>query len=137
MKKIYLAGPIKDCSEKQKSGWRDFVTEKLTGVYEIYDPVKFEWDEIISKEKVETLEEDASKMIVETDLEYIKKCDVVLAGVWKFSAGTMMELVYATRFNKIIFVICPNELRGPWIKYHSTKLFDSLTSAIETLKEMK
>lgn len=124
MKKIYLAGPMLNCTDAQATFWRAQVKKALEGMYEFMDPVEFE----SAKDT-----KDDWKKLVEEDLYAIKKCDIVLAYCWKASPGTSMEMVYAfTTLGKT--VVSVNVIQSPWVHYHSHFCFDKVEYAIAFLK---
>jgi nucleoside 2-deoxyribosyltransferase len=120
-KQIYLAGPIKGCSQEQRDAWRTFCKKHLKDLYVLHDPVEFEAD--IKNHK----------HLVEQDLRYIKAADIILVHLWKHSVGTSMEMVYAHQYGKEILVVTYDD--GPWLMYHMTQRFSKLEDAIQHLKE--
>jgi nucleoside 2-deoxyribosyltransferase len=126
LKKIYLAGPMLNCSVVEIASWRDLVKKQLEGLYEFLDPFEFEADET-KKENWPAL--------VEGDLEKgVRACDILFAHCWKASPGTAMEICYAFIENKLVYTI--NSIQSPWIEYHSSRTFNILQAGIDHLKEL-
>jgi nucleoside 2-deoxyribosyltransferase len=119
--KIYLAGPINACSDDECNKWRSQAKERLSEKYDILDPMCRDY---------RGTEDNDYKEIVENDLSDIIKSDIILANCYKPSAGTSMELVYAKMMGKKIFSVGSS---SPWIKYHSTLMFDDIEKAIDML----
>lgn len=105
--RVYLAGPMLNCTKEQATAWRNRLKNKYKKI-EFYDPCEFEFKEM------------TSKVIVKTDLKYVKKCDVVVANVWKISAGTVMEIAYAWWYGKTIVILAKRKHVGAWLQHHST-----------------
>lgn len=74
---------------------------------EFFDPVVFEFPDW------------QAKTVVETDVDFIKKCDLLVSNMWKFGAGSIMEMVYAKIAQKSVILLTTKELLGPWLEYHS------------------
>jgi nucleoside 2-deoxyribosyltransferase len=63
-------------------------------------------------------------LIVEDDLQMIRKSDGLVAEVNDTRIGTPMEIIMAYRIFKIpVYVITRKYNNHPWIKKHSTKIF--------------
>ena len=126
-KSIYLAGPIAGCTDDQCKAWREQVKEQLGDKFVMFDPFKRDYRGRMGKDDI--------KEIVEQDKAEIREADLVLANVWQFSVGTIMEICYAYEQNKKVLTICPvnyNDL-SPWLIYHSNYLVTSLDRAIELI----
>ena len=80
------------------------------------------------------MEDFAYKTIVEGDKEMMDNCDYLLVGLWKISAGTMMEILYAWENGKKVFVINGLDKISPWIIYHSYAIFNNIDQAIDYFK---
>ena len=119
--KIYLAGPINACTDDECNQWRNDAKNKLSEKYDILDPMVRDYRNTCSDDYV---------YIVESDLDDIKKADIILANCYKPSAGTSMELVYTTLLGKVILSAASP---SPWVKYHSDMTFPHISDAIEAL----
>ena len=54
------------------------------------------------------------------------------------SYGTVQEIVYAKILNRIVYIICTNGHHNhPWIRYHSTKVFQTLEEFETFIKKEK
>jgi hypothetical protein len=85
----------------------------------------------------EYLNKQQRQQLVDTDLADIAKCDVILACVWKPSAGTAMELVYGKQWRKLVVTVVPSLNVSPWIEYHSDVVFTGLGEAVSYIKKVK
>jgi len=106
---IYLAGPMHNCNNSQMNNWR----QKAKNYFKDYDYVKFL--DPVEKEEINM------KGAVEGDKEMIKKSTVVIANCWKFSVGTMMEIIYAWENGIPVYVISKKKgiRENWWMIYHS------------------
>lgn len=121
---VYLAGPINGCSDEEVSAWRRRAALALCdhGAH-VLDPSSVDW------RGRECSVPPAS--IVEADLRLIQQADVVLAGVWRDSAGTSMELWHATQvLGKPAVVWSPRTSISPWISYCAHSVHSDLDKAI-------
>lgn len=120
-KSIYLAGTV------TLLDYRRYVNETYHNVFKINDPLIL----------VESLMEITPTQIVEKDIELIDKSDLFVAYIEKPTFGTVMEIVYAYSNGKPIFVINPNLTlnREIWLRYHTTKLFDSIDECFGYINE--
>jgi len=82
---------------------------------------------------------DGKKAIVEDDKALIWHCDVLVAKVDQFSAGTMMEIQYAHSHNIPVFVITRSTTIkiDTWISYHATQIFVTLDDCFNYLRSNK
>ncbi len=140
---VYLAGPIRDCTQEEAYGWREkvhsqlhnlgYTANNLSGDFvRIFDPMQFEFkmDKKISPD-------EWAKLIVETDLNVINKCSVVLANMWKYGAGTCMEIMHAHRHGVPVITVF-NQAEDPWLRFHSMKIVSTLDQGIqEMIKQLK
>ena len=79
------------------------------------------------------MEDDATLLIVEGDKLDIMKADIVLANYGDkppSSVGTAMEILFAWEQHKPVFLVTTQPKISPWLKYHSTLIFNSLDDAI-------
>lgn len=117
--KIYLAGPINNCTDEECHGWRDRAKELLLG-HECIDPMVRDY---------RGQEATAYKAIVEDDKADIDSADMVLAMCPKPSVGTSMEILYAWERNKKIVAVVFGSV-SPWLQYHSSIIVHSLPDAL-------
>lgn len=125
--KAYLAGPMKDCTPEEMSTWRNRLKVKYAKRIEFHDPVEFETKEMTSEQ------------LVDNDIAHIEMCSLFIGNVWKFSGGTMMEVVYAWKDNSHVILMAPKENAGPWLKYHSDEIVhteEDLDKCIERYLEV-
>lgn len=129
-KLIYLSGPIDygDATAWQNTHvWRHRASY-LLGEKHVLNPTRREYRGELSDEDVTQL--------VQADLEDIDKCGVLLANVWKFSAGTLMEMWRAFYSCNIrVVTVCPPELRKAWVRYVSEAIFDTVDESCDYIKE--
>jgi len=128
---IYLAGPIFQCSDDESTDWRQEVKKRLKKEFQdyfVFDP--FDRD-------LRGREDDMMREIVEGDKELIDKSDILLVGLWKVSAGTCMEILYAWERGKKTFIINGLDKISPWLRYHSHAIFNNIDQAINHLKKMR
>ena len=126
--KLYLAGPIADCTDEECTIWRKLVTEELSNLYDISDP-------FLRGDYRDNIDNRHDAEIVEGDKKEIEDSDVILVNWWKISIGTSMEVLYAWELGKVIVTVTTS--KHPWLCYHSHLLFDNMNLAIETIKEMQ
>jgi nucleoside 2-deoxyribosyltransferase len=118
--KVYLAGPINSCTDKEAKAWR----EKAKVLFPDYlDPMRNDYRGM-------ELEPGNADIIVNTDKADIDACDAVLVWFEKPSVGTSMEVFYAYTKNKPVCVInrSKNPL-SPWLIHHASHIVDSLEDA--------
>lgn len=130
MQTVYLAGPIAGCTDAENHDWRNTVKLALGGKFKFLDPTDRDTRKI-------ALTDDECINLVESDIRDIKRSDIILAHVWKTSAGTSMEFVYAKKIlYKTVIAICPGEYLSPWVFYHSDWVVRSLDEAIRRLERL-
>jgi len=127
--KIYLAGPVDNCTEKEQTIWRH-VTKQAKPEYEYLDLMHYEVDVVRGKKTFAEL--------IELEKNDIYNCDVLLA--WKPGSGTAMEIMYAymlnmdqRRNNKINIVVVgeKNKYLSPWINHHATVVVSDFHEAFQ------
>lgn len=124
--RIYLAGPINHCDDAQASGWRQQAAQALHD-FEVLDPMRRDY---------RGREQAHYREIVHSDLIDVRGCDLVLANCWRPSVGTAMEIVYATLADVRVYVVVPDlRTAHPWLAFHATRLFDSLSEALNAVRE--
>lgn len=97
--KVYLAGPITNCSERQKTVWRTRLKYALRHEFKCLDPT----------------EASARKgaLAVSADIE---EADVVIANMWRESIGTTLGIVQAKRMGIPVILIDPSYLDSPILR---------------------
>jgi nucleoside 2-deoxyribosyltransferase len=116
--KVYLAGPIAGCRDREVYEWRDRATGWLNrhGI-ETLDPSKRDY-------RNTPITPEAAAQIVTADLRDIDQCDVLYAHPWKPSHGTSMEILYAYGRNIPVVAAVPSLAQvSPWIRYHVQDLY--------------
>jgi len=126
MKTIYLAGPLRDCKENECSDWRKECKDKLSGWFNLLDPMRNNYKEHEIADRNE---------LVSMDKKDIIDSDIVLANTWKISVGTSMEILFAFEHHKIIIVIGEEKNLSPWTVFHATKILPNVQEAIKYIKE--
>lgn len=126
MKTVYLCGAINGCTDAQCKDWRNYVKEKLDGVYQFLDPMRRDY---------RGKEDDSVAEIVEGDYEDIDNTNILLANANTPSWGTAMEIHDAYLSGRVhIVLVCNAERVSPWLRYHSDKIFKTLDEAVEYLR---
>jgi nucleoside 2-deoxyribosyltransferase len=124
VKTVYLAGPINGTTDEEMHGWRDELTNLLTG-FEIVSPVVRDY---------RGREDENVTDIVEGDKADIHRSDVIVAHCPKPSVGTSMEVLYAWERGKLVIIYIPVGVSvSPWLRYHSTAICHT---ASEVVKEV-
>ncbi len=119
-KTIYLAGPISNCNEKQRTAWRRAITSKL-------------------KQSGHTVEDPADHMenwTPFTEMVQIDKSDVVIANLWRESIGTVVGIVQARRKGKPVILIDPNYIDSSVLRtlVGADRIVRSLEDAVRKLE---
>lgn len=97
---VYLAGPISNCNEKQKLGWRKTIKSQLDQLGHTHiDPTEHTQNWSPFEEMVE-----------------IDTSDVVIANIWKESIGTVVGIIQALRRGKPVILIDSNYLDSSVLK---------------------
>lgn len=118
--RVYLAGPINECTDGQVNGWRNTVREALAGRgIELVDPMARDY---------RGRESENVAGIVEGDKADIESCDLVFAYCWKSSTGTSMEIHHAWTKRIAVYAVASAPV-SPWLAYHAT-VFPSLGDAV-------
>lgn len=124
--KIYLAGPIDHCSDREANDWRTTVKRYL-GADKCLDPMRRDYRG----------REHLWIEIVEQDLGDILDADMVLANLWKPGTGTPMEIFYASAvLHKPVAVVVPSLVPfvSPWLKYYATEVYDNLDDVFKDIE---
>ena len=123
--KVYLCGPINNCTDNECRDWRDNIKLYLK---DTIDPMRRDYrgnehqhiDDIVELDKIDVCNSDA--LIV----NYVKP-----------SVGTSMEILYAWERGKFIIVV-HNESTSlsPWLVYHSHRTVTSFDQAIAIIQNL-
>ena len=131
--RVYLCGPMADCTDDEAGGWRDAATKHLNsfGITTL-NPMDRRYRYYEYKDDPEGVLPD----LVEEDKIDIEMSDVVLCNFTKPSTGTAMELIFAWERCKRVIVVNPLGLDlSPWAWYHSHKIFPSMHEAYDHIVE--
>jgi nucleoside 2-deoxyribosyltransferase len=74
--------------------------------------------------------------IVETDKHLIDTCDVFVAYIDQYTAGTMMEILYAYQRQKPVYLIVTpgkNFENDIWLSYHSDNVFFKISDCYDRI----
>lgn len=136
--RFYLAHPFD--SRKDMREW-ELAIEVALGI-DIINPfydVKRTDVPAIDKGREERYKQNRKQVIelVTRDVRQILKSDGVIAIIGDhLSYGTIQEMVYARMNQKpVLAVITNGQENHPWLRYHSNKIFTSLSGLEEYLKE--
>lgn len=127
-KKIYLCGPIMDCSTSESATWRQRAKERLAGRFVLLDPMRRNFRD---------REIDSANEIVEFDLQDVREADILLVNYSKASIGTSMEVFYASHnLGKFVIAFNPSEFAdlSPWMVKFCTKILPTLDDALEYIE---
>lgn len=104
MTSIYLAGSMSNV--ERPNVWRRRVERNYPN-FTYYNPCDFEVAGMTPNE------------LVKTDIDYIKKSDILLARIWdEYTAGTVMEIQFAHNIG-VKTIVMINFEPSPWILAHS------------------
>jgi len=107
--KIYLAGPISGCNERQQKEWRQQIKALAAGAFDFICPV-------------ENLENSSCKtpfQVVKLDQESIADADLVIANMWKESIGTAIGISTAASKGKPVIIIDRNCIDSSTLAYYA------------------
>ena len=123
--KVYLCGPIADCTDEQCMGWRDAAKAMLP---DTVDPMRRDYRG----------REHLYFEVVEQDKLDIMQCDALLVNFLWPSVGTSMEVLFAWEQHKIIIVVANKALvPSPWLRYHATTIVNTLEEAVCLLRKIQ
>jgi transcriptional regulator NrdR family protein len=97
--RVYLAGPMTNCSERQKTVWRNRVNRELKADFKCLDPT----DPRARR----------GALAVSADIE---EADVVIANMWRESIGTTIGIVQAKRMGIPVILIDQHCIDSPILK---------------------
>lgn len=126
MMRVYLAGPIHDCTDSQANGWRGQVRAAWGGMPIVcVDPMARDY---------RGKEAENVSGIVDGDKQDIASCDLVLAFCWRPSWGTAMEIHYAHSIGVPVHAVVTPPV-SPWVAYHAT-VYDTLGDAVVAIARL-
>lgn len=120
--KVYLAGPMRGCTKKEMTEWREWFSERLNKRFPgivIFDPVKTE---------------HPFNQIVRRDLLCLRRSDVVIVNYTKSSSGTMGEMVSCRHYG--VPTVTWVHYEDPWVYEFSPIRFDNKRDVLKTVIRM-
>jgi nucleoside 2-deoxyribosyltransferase len=125
---IYLAGYYRDLE------YRKLVKSKYGHRFNFMDPMTITIDEVY-----DFIGEELSDIfIVRRDKKMIDQCDILVAKIEyvpekQIQVGTIMEIMYAHMKGIPVFLVSSelDILNNPWLKFHSSGLFNSVDECFE------
>jgi hypothetical protein len=135
---LYLCGPILDCDDHAVHYWRDRVKHTLIAYpVTIYDPSSRDYRQTLKEaqtyEDIEKIDEE----IITHDTEEITLSHAIIAGCYKPSAGSSMEIKMAWDLKRFVVSIVPDRMAtSAWIRYHSTVVVENYPDAILELRKV-
>ena len=127
--KIYLAGPMTGCNDRQLHQWRDEVKKKYDKEFSFFDPTA-RWSGDPLGKGVTRSE------IVEADLRDIEAADGMLVNMWRDSVGAAIGVVHAHRVGTPAVVADPNHLESRMLMFYAVGLEDTPLKAMRTLRNV-
>lgn len=127
-KKIYLCGPIMDTDPAGAADWRARARQRLSGPFELLDPMRRDFRD---------REIDCANEIVEFDLQDVRDADLVLVNYCKPSLATAMEVFHASHnLGKFVIAFSPLSFpdRSPRMVRCCTKILSDLQSALDYIE---
>lgn len=116
--KVYIAGPVHGMENHQH--YRQKLKQVLASKgFNPVDPLERQRPNPSSV----TGRNFSPKEIINSDLNCLKQCDLLVAFLPTISAGTCMELFYGKLMNKETVVITPMDDLSPWIIGHADHIF--------------
>ncbi|WP_281183969.1 DUF4406 domain-containing protein [Trichlorobacter lovleyi] len=126
--RIYLAGPISGCNEKQIHEWRNHLKERYSNKFSFIDPA----EKLFSRVNTDNY---APYQIARDDFESIKNADAVLVNMWKESIGSAIGVVHAKKFGKPVVVVDSNHIQSTTLAFYADAVFNSVNAAMDQIKE--
>ena len=134
MLKIYLSGYA------HETEYRKYVIDNYGDRLNLFDPMKevqakivdFDWESYLEGKL--DMEDSILSKLVETEKAIIKyNCDIVVAYMMRYSAGTIMEIMHAYDHDIPVYIIDPSKKfrRDFWLKYHTNIFFDNIDSCFK------
>lgn len=122
--KVYLAGPIANCTDAEAITWRE-EAKRLRPDIEWIDPMVRDYRGVIPSDEI-------CREIVEGDKADILSCDVVLRNAPRATEGSAQETMFAYEHGKRIVAVADGFYTSPWLLYHA-EVFHTLAAACEAL----
>jgi len=118
--KIYLSGAVKEVEYRKICKEYEFKNNKI----EFVDPLDYDYSKV-----------ERYKDIIDKDLKLIGECQAMVCFLRDYTAGTLMEFMFARMHHKPIFSVIINEdmLKDVWIIGNSSKVFTDLESLLQFL----
>jgi len=127
--RIYLAGPINNCTDEECNNWRNQIINLLTSKHVLRNPMDRDY-------RSQYTQTHMSSEIVELDKRDIDLSDIIIANITKHSAGTAMEMLYAWERQKVVVAIANSSVQlSPWHIYHATKIVYTLQEAVDWIEK--
>jgi hypothetical protein len=123
--KVYLAGPISNCNQKQRNEWRKELKKELEKLgYDSIDPARF-------------TTETADDWTPLREMLDIDRSHVVIANLWRESIGTVVGILQARRRGKPVIVIDQNYLDSLALKkiVGESYIVRSIEKAVHKLRD--
>ena len=135
MVKVYLAGRAFETT------YRKQVKREYGSKFKLIDPM-IENGVFVDTKNMKIQHNGATvESIVENDKYLIRTSDILVAYINQYTAGTCMEILYATQMNKPVYLIVTpgKEFENDiWLSYHSTKIFFGVNECYDhILKQIK
>lgn len=123
--RVYLAGPISGCNEKQMRHWRDTVKRRYGAKMTFLDPLE------------NLAGPEASKYeVVKSDLQRIGQADGLLVNMWRESIGAAMGVVHAHQQGKLVAVSDPNHMEHRMLAFFADAVEGTPEQAAKTLLQL-
>ena len=128
--RIYLAGRAFETT------YRKQVKREYGHIFNLIDPM-IENGVFVDTKKMQINHNGATvESIVETDKHLINTCDVLVAYIDQYTAGTMMEILYAYQLKKPVYlIVTPGKEfeKDIWLSYHSDNIFYSINDCYDRI----
>jgi nucleoside 2-deoxyribosyltransferase len=132
--RIYLAGRAFETT------YRKSVKKQYGDDFDLIDPM-IENGVFVDTDKMKIHHNGATvESIVETDKHLINNCDILVAYINQYTAGTMMEILYAYQLNKPVYLIVTpdkNFENDIWLSYHSDNIFYNINECYDYIIKEK
>ena len=127
--RVYLSGPIKECSNEEATEWRQTAEEYLhTRKIKTLNPMRRDYrDDPVSH----------LPALVENDKIDIELSDVVLVNFISPSVGTSMEVLLGWQMGKRVIVVSSDWTDDAWLVYHSHNIYRTLDEALARIEELR
>ena len=127
--RVYLSGPIKDCSDEESLEWRQIAEEYLhTRKIKTLNPARRDYRDDPTAHL---------PALVEDDKIDIELSDVVLVNFIRPSVGTSMEVLLGWQHGKRVIVVSPDWTDDAWLVYHSHNIYRTLDEALARIEELR